>query len=87
MYSGPAEKLLQNTRTPQDAAIAFANYERGEDFSPQALRETGNGCQFDEKYLNASKKPVRVDILKKRIEYATVIYQSFTNSATAEPKG
>jgi hypothetical protein len=86
-YSGPAEKLLLNTRTPQDAAIAFAHYERGEDYSPQAFRETGCGCQFDEKYLNVSKKPVRVDILKKRINNATTIYQSFTNKATAAPKG
>lgn len=86
-YSFGAEKLLQNARTPQDAAIAFAHYERGEDFSPRALKETGCGCQFNESYLNASNRPVRVDILKKRIAYATTIYQSFTNSATAEPKG
>lgn len=86
-YSGPAEKLLQNTRTPQDAAIAFAHYERGEDYSPQAFRETGCGCQFDEKYLNVSKRPVRVDILKKRINNATTIYQSFTNNNTPTPKG
>jgi len=79
-YSGPAEKLLQNARNPADAAIAFAHYERGEDYSAQAFKETGCGCQFNTKYRNSSGHPVNTEILKKRINNATQVYQSFTNS-------
>lgn len=74
-YSGSkTEQMLQNARSPQDAAIAFAHYERGEDFSAQAFKETGNGCTFDPKYDNNK------EILKKRIDNATRIFQSFSNN-------
>ena len=79
-YSGPTEKLLQNAKTPVDAAIAFAHYERGEDYSAQAYREIGCGCQFDTKYKNSSGHPVNVAILKQRIDNATRVYQSFSNN-------
>jgi len=83
-YSGAAEKLLQNARSPQDAAIAFAHYERGEDYSPKAFHDTGCGCQFNETYVNASGRPVNVTILKKRIGNAMQVYQSFSNNNTTQ---
>ena len=74
--SGPAEKLLQNAKSPIDGAIAFAHYERGEDYSSLAYREIGCGCTFDQKYPNNK------EILKKRINNAVQIYQSFGNNST-----
>lgn len=85
-YSGPAEKMLQNAKTPVDAAIAFAHYERGEDYSPRAYSELKCGCQFDTKYLNSSGKPVNVAILKQRIDNAMRVYQSFANNRGSGPR-
>jgi hypothetical protein len=79
-YSGAAEKLLQNAKSPIDAAIAFAHYERGEDYSALAYKETGNGATFDTKYPNNKT------ILKKRINNAVQIYQSFGNNKQTSTK-
>jgi hypothetical protein len=74
-------RLLQNTKNPMDSCIAFAHFERGEDYSGACFRATGNGCPADpilSRQYNTNRR-----ILLDRIKFANSIYETSMKNDTA----
>lgn len=69
-----AYNLLQKTGNPTDACIAFAHFERGEDYSGAAYRNTGNGCPVDA--ITSNRFGTKRNILLDRIKYANQTYET-----------